>query len=140
MRDFPKILSSLAIRSFRARNEVPNRRLFEICADVVQEMAKDIDKIQRPKISAPRGDTFPVSRLTKVNTLKIILATAKPLILGAALSLAITDDDTLEFEKSLRELLRHEIGTSEASFGYSNAEDFPTGIRPIGRYPVEGDT
>jgi hypothetical protein len=45
--------------------------------------------------------------------------------------------------KKMRELLRDETspapGATEAAFGFSNTEEFPGGIRPIGRYSVEGE-
>jgi hypothetical protein len=118
-------------------------KLFRFARDEVEKLAKNIDKIQKPKVSAPKGDTFPVGRLTKEDAEKIVLATKKLMILRPRFQEEQTDDDILDLMKKMRELLRDETspepGAGEAAFGFSNTEDFPGGIRPIGRYSVEGN-
>lgn len=115
--------------------------LFRFAREEVEKLAKGIAKIQKPQISAPKGDTFPVGQLTREDAEKIVLATPKPIILRPRFFEEQTDDDTLELEKNLRELLRDETepGTGEAAFGLSNTDDLQGGIRPIGRYKVEGN-
>lgn len=116
--------------------------LFRFAREEVERLAKNIDKIQKPKISAPKGDTFPVGQLTREDALKIVLVVdPKPIILRPRFYDEQTDDDTLELEKNLRELIRNETesGTGEAAFGFSNTEDFQGGIKPIARYKVEGN-
>ena len=118
--------------------------LFRFARDEVEKLAKDMAKIQKPKISAPKGDTFPVGRLTSEDKQKIMLATPRPLILRPNFQESQTFDDPLDLMKELRELLRDETasqpGRVEAVFGFSNTEDYPGGIKPLGRYTVEGDS
>ena len=82
--------------------------LFRFAREEVEKLAKEIVKIQKPKVSAPKGDTFPVGQLTKEDAEKIVLATPKPIILRPRFLEEQTDDDPLELEKKLRELLRDE--------------------------------
>jgi len=119
-------------------------RLFRFAREEVEQLARNIEKIQKPIIFAPKDDTFDVGQLNLEDRQSISLAAPKPIILRPLLVDAQADDDTLGMMRNLRELLRDETlgtggGAAEAVLVFVDVEDFPGGIRPTGRYSVDGD-
>ncbi len=119
-------------------------KLFLYARDEVEQLAKNIGGIQRPVIFAPKDDSFEVGQLKSEDKQRITLATPKPMILRPRFLDAQADDDTLDLMKALRARLRDESfvtarGANQPAIVFVDDEDFPGGIRPTGRYTVEGD-
>ena len=119
-------------------------KLFRYAREEVEQLAKNIGGIQRPIIFAPRDESFEVGQLKIEDKQKIRLATPRPMILRPLFSDEQTDDDTLGLMKALRALLRDETfvaprGTREAALVFVDDDEFPGGIRPTGRYTVQGN-
>ena len=119
-------------------------RLFRYAREEVEQLAKYIGGIQKPIIFAPNAESFEVGQLKIEDKQKIALAAPKPMILRPLFFDAQADDDTLGLMKTLRALLRDEgfvtgRGASEDGLVFVDDEEFPGGIRPTGRYSVEGD-
>jgi len=118
-------------------------RLFRFAREEVERLARGIDKIQKPMISAPKGDSFAVGWVTKEDALKIVLVTPRPLILSPLFQESQKFGDPIGLMRDLRELLRDEtateIGTGQAPFHFSSIEERQGGIKPVGQYKLAGD-
>lgn len=122
-------------------------KLFQYARDEVELLAQNIGGIQRPEIFAPKDDSFDVGHLKGEDKKKIALATPKPIILRPRFTDADPDaDDTfsLKLEKEFRARLRDENavvgrGAGQGILVFVDDEEFPGGIRPTGRYTVEGN-
>jgi len=119
-------------------------KLFRYAREEVEQLAKHIGGIQKPIIFAPNDESFEVGQLKIEDKQKIALAAPKEMILRPLFFDAQADDDTLGLMKSLRALLRDESfvmgrGASEGDLVFVDDEEFPGGIRPTGRYAVEGN-
>ncbi|MCA1605121.1 MAG: hypothetical protein LC775_06550, partial [Acidobacteria bacterium] len=118
--------------------------LFKYVREEVEQLAKNIGGIQRPIIFAPKDDSFEVGQLNTEDKRKIALAAPKPMILRPRFFDAQADDDTLDLMKLLRARLRDESfvtgrGPIQSVLVFVDDEEFPGGIRPTGRYTVEGN-
>jgi WD40 repeat protein len=80
-------------------------KLFGFAQRQVEDLAKGIGGIQRPVLSAPKGQTFPIGLLKEEDRKQIHLATLKPQLLRAR---AHDEDDLdpLKLEPALRAELR----------------------------------
>jgi hypothetical protein len=118
-------------------------KLFQYAREEVEQLARNIGGIQRPIIFSPKDDSFEVGQLTVADKLKILLATPKPMILRPRFFDAQADDDTLDLMKALRARLRDESFVAgrgaSTDLVFVDDEEFPGGIRPTGRYTVEGN-
>jgi hypothetical protein len=117
-------------------------KLFHFAREEVEHLARYFGGIQKPIIFAPNDDSFEVGQLNLEDRQKIALTTPKPIILRPLFFDAQADDDTLGLMKNLRALLRDESFVSGPGTGtlmFVDDDDFPGGIRPTGKYIVEGD-
>jgi WD40 repeat protein len=119
-------------------------KLFRYAREEVELLAKNIGGIQKPIIFAPRDETFDVGQLKIEDKQRITLATPRPMIMRPLFFDEQTDDDTLGLMRAVRALLRDETfvagrGTREAALVFVDDEEFPGGIKPTGRYTVEGN-
>jgi hypothetical protein len=119
-------------------------KLFQYAREEVEQLAKNVGGIQRPIIFAPKDDSFEVGQLKTEDKEKIALASPKPIILRPRFLDAQTDDDTIDLMKTLRARLRDESfvngrGANQSVLVFVDDEDFPGGIRPTGRYTIEGN-
>lgn len=121
-------------------------KLFQYTRDEVEQMARNIGGIQVPVIFAPKDDSFEVGQLNGEDKQKIFLASLKPIVLRPRFLDAKADDDTLDLMKLLRARLRDESfkrvssGPAVGSLVFVDDEEFPGGIRPTGRYEVDGNS
>jgi len=118
-------------------------KLFLYAREEVEQLAKNVGGIQRPIIFSPKDDSFEVGQLNKEDKLRIFLATPKPMILRPRFFDAQADDDTLDLMKVLRARLRDESfitsrGGNQSALVFVDDDEFPGGIRPTGRYTIEG--
>ena len=119
-------------------------KLFQFARDEVEQLAKDIGGIQKPMVFAPTDDSFEVGQLKTEDRLKIPLATPRPMILRPLFFDEAADDDTLSLMKIVRARLRDESfvtgrGASPGILVFVDDDEFPGGIRPTGRYTVQGN-
>ena len=86
-------------------DQVEVSKLFGFAQRQVEDLAKGIGGIQRPVLSAPKGQTFPIGLLREEDRKQIHVATLKPQLLRAR----VHDDDDLDplkLEPALRAELR----------------------------------
>jgi WD40 repeat protein len=86
-------------------DQVEVSRLFGFAQRQVEDLARGIGGLQRPILSAPKGQTFPIGLLTIEDRKQIHLATAKAELLRARV-LDENDLDALNLEPALRTELR----------------------------------
>jgi WD40 repeat protein len=122
-------------------------KLFGFAQRQVEDLAKGIGGIQRPVMSAPKGQTFPIGLLTAEDRKQIHLATLKPQLLRAR----VQDDndlDSLKLEPALRAELRaaslpvvrgNERQDPQIVYLDSVVDEVPDALIPQVRYTVEGD-
>jgi WD40 repeat protein len=123
-------------------------RLFTFVQQQTEELARGIGGLQRPLISAPRGQTFPIGLVTESARAQIPLATVKPLLLRV-----VAFDENLLDPLNLGQAIRAELraisqptsrGASwtEATLSYLDnvIEDVPDAIAPRVQYRRDGDT
>ncbi|MGH9971214.1 MAG: caspase family protein [Pyrinomonadaceae bacterium] len=120
-------------------------KLFQFAREEVEQLAKNVGGIQKPIVFAPKDDSFEVGQLKSEDKVKIALATPRPMILRPRFFDTEADDDTLNLMKMVRARLRDESfvtgrGSSQAVMVFVDDEEFPGGIRPTGRYTVNGNT
>lgn len=114
--------------------------LFSFAADKVPELARDIGGVQRPTIASPRGSSFDIGRLSAADRSKVPLQTVKPVLLRSIFQLEKPARDTLGLSKLVNERLRASSVTPHgAKLVFVDAEDFPGGVQPSGRYKIDGD-
>ena len=114
--------------------------LFSFAADKVPELARDIGGVQRPTIASPRGASFDIGRLTADDRSKVPLQSVKPVVLRAVFQLEKVARDSLGLSKRINDRLREASATSRgATLVYVDADEFPGGIQPSGRYKIVGD-
>lgn len=87
-------------------NQVEVSRLFGFAQRQVEDLAKGIGGIQRPVLSAPRGQTFTIGLLKEEDRRQIHLATLKPQLLRAQAQDRKSFADSLNLLPSLRTELR----------------------------------
>jgi hypothetical protein len=113
----------------------------------VEDLAKGIGGIQRPVLSAPKGQTFPIGLLREEDRKQIHLAALKPQLLRARV-LDENDLDSLKLEPALRAELRaaslpatRGSGRQDPQIVYldSVVDEVPDALIPQVRYTVEGD-
>src|SRR5271157_837303 len=113
----------------------------------VEDLAKGIGGIQRPVLSAPKGQTFPIGLLREEDRREIHLATLKPQLLRARV-FDENDLDTLKLEPALRAKLRAASlpvtrgsvrQDSQIVYLDSVVDEVPDALIPQVRYTVEGD-
>lgn len=119
-------------------------RLFRFAREEVEQLAKNVDKMQKPIIFAPNDDSFDVGQLNLEDKQKIALAAPKPMILRPRFLDSQAGDDTIDLMKTVRELLRDETfvtgrGATEPALIFVDDDEFPGGIRPTGGYTIEGN-
>ncbi|MGD0109797.1 MAG: caspase family protein, partial [Rhodopila sp.] len=81
-------------------------KLFGFAQRQVEDLAKGIGGIQRPVLSAPKGQTFPIGLLNEEDRRQIHLATLKPQLLRARAQDRMTFVDSLNLLPALRAGLR----------------------------------
>ncbi|MGA3018866.1 MAG: caspase family protein, partial [Bryobacteraceae bacterium] len=122
-------------------------RLFGFAQRQVEDLAKGIGGIQRPVMSAPKGQTFPIGLLNEAARKQIHLATLKPQLLRARV-LDENDLDSLKLEPALRAELRaaslpvtRGVDRQDPQIVYldSVVDEVPDALIPQLRYTVEGD-
>lgn len=122
-------------------------RLFGFAQQRVEDLARGIGGVQRPIISAPKGQTFPIGMLTAEDRTKIHLAIVKPQVLRARV-LDEDDLDALKLEPALRAELRSvsmpatrgsERQDPPIAYLDSVIDDVPDALIPQVRYVVAGD-
>jgi hypothetical protein len=122
-------------------------RLLSFAQQQVQDLAPGIGGIQRPIISAPQGQTFPIGMLTEKDRAQIHLANPKPELLRARV-LDDNDLDSLKLEPALRAELRAASlpvtrgGTqSDPAVVYLDqvVDEVPDALIPQVRYSVAGN-
>ena len=122
-------------------------KLFGFAQRQVEDLAKGIGGIQRPVMSAPKGQTFPIGLLTENDRKQIHLTTLKPQLLRARV-LDENDMDSLKLEPALRAELRaaslpvvrgNEQQEPQIVYLDSVVDEVPDALIPQVRYTVEGD-
>ncbi len=112
--------------------------LFGFAADKVPELARDIGGVQRPLIASPRGSPFDIGRLTAEDRARVPLQQVKPVVLPSVFQLEKPARDSLGLTKLVNARLREASATPRgARMVYVDADDFPGGVQPSGRYKVE---
>jgi WD40 repeat protein len=120
--------------------------LFQYAADQVPRLAQNIGGIQRPLVAAPRGTSFDIGRLERVDKEAIPLALVKPLILRPVLINPDEGTDNLNLMGALRKSLNEESYVEVRGLGggkaqtlvYVDADELPGAVRPSGTYTVDG--
>jgi WD40 repeat protein len=127
-------------------NQVEVARLFSFAQTRVEDLARGIGGIQRPLMSAPKGQTFPIGLLQPEARGRIRLAAVKPQLLRAR----VHDDDDLDplkLEPAVRAALRSASVPvprgnvrEEPHFVYldSVADEVPDALIPQVRYSMAG--
>ena len=87
-------------------DQVEVSKLFGFAQRQVEDLAKGIGGIQRPVLSAPKGQTFPIGLLKEEDRRQIHLATLKPQLLRARAQDRVTFVDSLNLLPALRAGLR----------------------------------
>jgi WD40 repeat protein len=122
-------------------------KLFGFAQRQVGDLAKGIGGIQRPVLSAPKGQTFPIGLLKEEDRKQIHLATLKPQLLRVRV-LDEDDLDSLKLESALRtELRAASLPVTRGSdrqdpqivYLDSVVDEVPDGLIPQVRYSVVGD-
>ena len=122
-------------------------KLFGFAQRQVEDLAKGIGGIQRPVLSAPKGQTFPIGLLNEEARKQIHLATLKPQVLRARV-LDENDLDSLKLEPALRAALRaaslpvtrgSDRQDPQIVYLDSVVDEVPDALIPQVRYTVEGD-
>ena len=122
-------------------------KLFGFAQRQVEDLAKGIGGIQRPVMSAPKGQTFPIGLLKEEDRKQIHLATLKPQLLRARV-LDANDLDSLKLEPTLRSELRaaslpttRGMDRQDPQIVYldSVVDEVPDALIPQVRYTVVGD-
>ena len=113
--------------------------LFSFAADKVPELARDIGGVQRPTIASPRGASFDIGRLTTADRVKVPLQSVKPVVLRSVFQLEKPARDSLGLSRRVNDRLREASATPRgANLVYVDADEFPGGIQPSGRYKIVG--
>jgi WD40 repeat protein len=128
-------------------DSVEVNRLFAFAQREVEDLARGIGGMQRPILSAPQGQTFPIGLLTEKDREQIHLARPKPELLRAR----VHDDDDLD-PLRLEPALRMELRAASLPVTRGSAADeppvvyldqvvdeVPDALIPVLRYAVEGD-
>jgi WD40 repeat protein len=127
-------------------DQVEVGRLFGFVQRQVEDLARGIGGVQRPILSAPKGQTFPIGLLTVADRRQIHLAMAKPQLMPPRV-LGDDDLDPLGLEPALRAALRSASlprtrggETEEPKVAYldSVAGEVPDALTPLVRYTVAG--
>lgn len=124
--------------------------LFNYAQKRVEALAKGIGGIQRPLISSPKGETFPIGLLTDEDKRAIHLAAPKPRVLRV-IAQDENDVDSLGLSALVRERLRQRSDPMAVVRGGAAAEpplvyldsvvdDLPGAIMPRVRYAAKGAT
>jgi WD40 repeat protein/uncharacterized caspase-like protein len=116
--------------------------LFGFATDTVPELARDIGGVQRPTVASPRGGSFDIGRLTAQDQARVPLQSVKPVVLRsspASFQLEKPARDSLGLSKKIDERLSEAAAARGARFVFVNADEYPGGVQPSGRYQVEGD-
>ena len=87
-------------------DQVEVSKLFGFAQRQVEDLAKGIGGIQRPVLSAPKGQTFPIGLLKEEDRRQIHLATLKPQLLRVRALDRMTFVDSLKLLPALRAGLR----------------------------------
>jgi WD40 repeat protein len=128
-------------------DQVEVSRLFGFAQRQVADLARGIGGIQRPVLSAPKGQTFPIGLLSEEDRRQIHLATLKPQLLLAR----VEDDDQLDplkLEPALRAELRAasmpvtrggERGEAQVAYLDSVAGEVADALSPRVLYTIVGD-
>jgi uncharacterized caspase-like protein len=129
------------------KNEIVDvSSLFQYARERVPVLARSIGVggVQRPQIIAPKGDSFPVARITSKDAEEIYLAKAKPFIMRPRIvNPNEVDDDALE--QALRRALRDESepvtrgsGGTEPRLVYLDDGELPSAVRASGTFTTSG--
>jgi hypothetical protein len=124
-------------------------KLFGFAQRQVEDLAKGIGGIQRPVISAPKGQTFPIGLLREQDRKQIHVATVKPELLRARALDKTTYLDPLQLEPGLRAALREaSVSVTRGSEGAEPAivyldsvvDEVPEAVTPQVLYSLSGET
>jgi hypothetical protein len=121
-------------------------KLFQYARDEVEQLARNVNGIQRPEVFSPKDDSFDVGHLKREDKEKIALATPRPIILRPRFNNSDPEADdafSVKLEKEFRAHLRDESarlnqGSSEGVLIFVDDEEFPGGIRLTGTYSIVG--
>jgi hypothetical protein len=128
-------------------DQVEVNRLFGFAQREVGELARGIGGVQRPVLSAPKGQPFPIGLLREEDRKQIHLATLKPELLRARV-LDDNDLDSLKLEPALRAELRaaslpvtrgNQQSDPQIVYLDSVVDEVPDALIPQVRYSVAGD-
>ena len=128
-------------------DQVEVGRLFGFAQREVEDLARGIGGIQRPILSAPKGQTFPIGLLKENDRLKIHLTQPKPEVLRAR---AHDEDDLdpIRLEPALRMQLRSiSLPVARGAVQQDPAlvyldqvvDEVPDALIPVIRYAASGD-
>ena len=130
------LLMGIKGASLRDDGMIDVRKLFEFSADKVPELAKDIGGIQQPRIFG--GASYDIGQINSEDKLKILLSTAKPIILQSRFQDMQKFIDHLGFEKKVDEMLRDLSSTGrDATIVFIDAKEFPEAYTLIGQYEIK---
>jgi WD40 repeat protein len=129
-------------------DQVEVSKLFGFAQRQVEDLSRGIGGLQRPVLSAPKGQTFPIGLLTLIDREKIHLASAKPELLRARVH-DEDDLDSLKLEPAVRADLRANSMPAapgspqhdpEIAYLDSVVDEVPDALIPLIRYSVEGQS
>ena len=113
-------------------------RWFDFAATRVPELARDFGGIQRPLVSSPRGNTFPIARLTGEDKAAVPLRAVRPLFLRSSFQDDKRFRDDLAVTKEVDAALRDvETRGFDAPLVFVDAIECPDAYQMSGRYHRE---
>ena len=114
--------------------------LFEYVQHEVPQLARGIGGVQKPLVTSPKGQSFPIGLVTAADIGEIPVENMKPIVLAVR---CMTDDDLdpLGLENTLGQELRaasHATGRGVERIVYLDrvAEGIPGALQPVVRYTV----
>ena len=115
-------------------------RWFDFAATRVPELARDFGGIQRPLVSSPKGNTFPIARLTGDDKAAVPLRAVRPMFLRSNFQDEDQGEDVLEVARHVDAALRDvEARGFDAPLVFVDATECPGAFRLVGRYRRNGD-
>lgn len=135
------LLQGIKGAALREDQYVDVATLFEHATDEVPRLARSIGGIQRPTVSAPRGASFDIGRLTVEDKPLIPVSTARPMILRATFQSAEPPfADELDLSRLVNAGLREaaDPATRGGRIGFVDGDDLPGALRLTGRYRKVG--
>jgi WD40 repeat protein len=131
------LLEGMRGAALREGQFVDVARLFEHATDEVPRLSRSIGGIQRPIVSAPKGETFDIGQLTAEDKPLVPLAKGRPMILRASLHRDEAPfDDPLELSRRVDGKLRDAADPMARGghIGFVDSDEMPDALRLTGGY------